>query len=165
MKAKRGTFKGYPYLQKLWSNINQRCYKEYSKSYKYYGAKGIKNKLHPKNLIFMWKRDNGFELKQPSLDRKDSKKNYTLRNCRFIEFKLNQLEGLKKCHRPEAYFPSPARIAGWKRTRRPKIFIEINCQRCGILFKFKKSTYFLKRQFCGKTCAAYGREQMKRKLI
>lgn len=51
---------------------------------KYY-KKGIKFLLSKKDLMFLWFRDKAYILKNPSIDRKDSKGNYEFSNCRFIE--------------------------------------------------------------------------------
>lgn len=70
-------------------NINRRCNNPKDKAYGRYGARGIKNFLSLEDLIYLWKRDKADTLKQPSIDRIDSKGNYTLENCRFIEMTEN----------------------------------------------------------------------------
>ena len=37
----------------------------------------------------LWFRDKAYNLKQPSMDRRDSDKHYTFNNCRFIEIAKN----------------------------------------------------------------------------
>jgi len=54
-----------------------------------YFKRGIKNFLKPNDIKFLWFRDKAWLLEQPSIDRKDGKKHYTLDNCRFIELKKN----------------------------------------------------------------------------
>ena len=53
-----------------WHNINARIGK---KSYK-----NIKNYLTFADLKFLWLRDKAYKMKRPSIDRKDSKKDYIL---------------------------------------------------------------------------------------
>jgi DNA-binding XRE family transcriptional regulator len=80
--------------QNTYKNIITRCsYKKHS-----YFKRGIKNFLTSNDVRFLWFRDKAYLLKQPSIDRKDSKGNYTLKNCRFIEMKenLNRREYGKK---------------------------------------------------------------------
>ena len=55
----------------------------------FYGAKGIKCSLTGKQLEHIWRRDEAWKLKKPSLDRIDPTKDYSFDNVRFIEFKLN----------------------------------------------------------------------------
>lgn len=83
-------------------NINARCNYKESKYYK----KGIKNFLSLQDVEFLWQRDNANLLEWASIDRIDDSKNYTLDNCRFIEFrencrngaiKLNKILGNKVC--------------------------------------------------------------------
>jgi len=67
---------------KFFNSILSRCtYKSHP-----YCKKGIKNYLTMDDVEFLWNRDKAWLLKRPSLDRKDSKGNYTLDNCRFIEW-------------------------------------------------------------------------------
>lgn len=82
-------FKKNPF-KKLLINIKQRCNYPKDKKYKYYGGKGIRCFLELKDLIFLWNRDKANLLKQPSIDRINSIKNYTLDNCQFIEMSENR---------------------------------------------------------------------------
>ena len=50
-----------------------------------YYKKGIKFLLTKEELMFIWFRDKGYLLNNPTIDRKDSKGNYELSNCQFIE--------------------------------------------------------------------------------
>jgi len=72
-----------------WLSMRQRCNDKNTKFYKYYGGKGIKALLTLKGIKCLWFRDKAYFLKKPSLDRIDSSKNYTLKNCRFIEHSEN----------------------------------------------------------------------------
>lgn len=50
---------------------------------------GIKNKLTTQDLKFLWFRDKAYLMKTPSIDRVDSKKDYILENCRYVELQYN----------------------------------------------------------------------------
>ncbi len=69
--------------------ILTRCYNKNSDHYKGYGSKGIKNFLTVEDLKYLWFRDNAYSMKKASIDRKDPKKNYTLDNCRYLEYSAN----------------------------------------------------------------------------
>ena len=92
-KRKRGRPRLYPgrnrFLVKLLQNIDLRCNYPNTHGYKYYGGKGIKNHLTYSDLNFLWERDNAIMMKQPSIDRRDSNRDYTLDNCRFVEMLVN----------------------------------------------------------------------------
>ena len=74
---------------KYWRWAKRRCTDPKHKSYAHYRTMGILFKLTPKQVSYLWKRDKAHLLECPSLDRKKSKLHYTVRNCRFIEFKEN----------------------------------------------------------------------------
>jgi uncharacterized CHY-type Zn-finger protein len=78
------------YIRVRWNAINNRCYNKSHNKYKYYGGKGINNWLTISDLKFLWIRDNASSLMRPSIDRVDSKGDYTLANCRFIELSENR---------------------------------------------------------------------------
>jgi len=80
-------FTGNKRLLQCWSNIRQRCEYKKGKKYKFYGGKGIVNNLSKIDLLYLWERDRACKMKQPSIDRIDSNKNYSLENCRFIEMR------------------------------------------------------------------------------
>jgi len=81
MRAKYNTNKCYYILQ----GIKQRCNNPNNKKYYLYGGKGIINKLTLLDLKCLWKRDKADLMIKPSIDRKNSNKNYIRSNCRFIE--------------------------------------------------------------------------------
>lgn len=73
-------------------NIQARCDYQNSKYYK----KGIKNFLSLQDIEFLWKRDRAYLLEWPSIDRINGLEDYTLDNCRFIEFRENCRLGVIK---------------------------------------------------------------------
>ena len=68
-----------------WYRINNRCNNTNNLDYPLYGGKGIKNKLTQEDCKFLWFRDKAYLLKQASIHRKNSNKNYTISNCCYIE--------------------------------------------------------------------------------
>ena len=67
-----------------------------------YCRRGIKNFLSMIDIEYLWKRDRAWELKEPSIDRKDPSKNYTLDNCQYIEMAENRRKDtIGKPRRPE----------------------------------------------------------------
>lgn len=77
---------------RVYGRIISRC--NYPKS-RYY-KRGIKNYLSPQDIKYLWFRDKAYLLKKPSIDRIDSKGNYILDNCRFIEW-FDNVTGTNKC--------------------------------------------------------------------
>ena len=73
----------------------QRCNNPNNTGYKWYGGKGIKCLLSNNEIKFLWLRDKAYGLLQPSIDRKNSNKDYTLDNCQFIEKLQNSTKGWK----------------------------------------------------------------------
>ncbi len=75
----------HPWI-KTYKHIMNRCYYNKNSSY---CKKGIENYLTVADLKYLWFRDKAYLLKKPSIDRKNSKGNYTIKNCRYIELKAN----------------------------------------------------------------------------
>ena len=77
-----------PWWRTYWRIIarvkNPKCH-----LYKRYGGLGIENFLTADDLKMLWFRDKAYLLDKASIDRKDSRGNYTIENCRFIEHKIN----------------------------------------------------------------------------
>lgn len=74
-----------PWLKHYW-NIRKRCLNKNS----YYYKRGIQCLISKEEIKQLWDRDKAYELKQPSIDRKDGGVSpYTYDNCRFIEYLLN----------------------------------------------------------------------------
>ena len=70
---------------KTYKYIQSRCNNKKHKAYKNYGGKGIKNLMRPEDLKTLWFKYKAYNLKKPSIDRKDPSKNYTINNCIYIE--------------------------------------------------------------------------------
>ena len=77
--------KKYPW-QHSYSAAKRRCEDKCNKNY---GERGIKFELTREDCAFMWARDKAHNLKKHSIDRIDNDGNYTVQNCRFIEFSEN----------------------------------------------------------------------------
>lgn len=85
--------------QSSYTNARTRCTNANTPSYKYYGKRGIRFLLSPTQVQFLWFKDNAFNLKNPSIDRVNSKGNYELDNCKFIELSENS----KKMHKEHGH--------------------------------------------------------------
>jgi len=73
-----------------------RCNNPNQKGYSSYGGKGIKFRMTLMDFRTLWERDQADQMKQPSIDRLDSNKDYVLGNCRYIEHLENSIKGTKK---------------------------------------------------------------------
>lgn len=94
--VKHGTWKNKR-IAEIFHGMTYRCYKEDSKSYKFYGAKGIKvcdEWLNDPSKFEKWAIENGYQ-DDLTIDRIDSNKDYEPSNCRWVSKKLNsQLGGM-----------------------------------------------------------------------
>jgi len=91
LEYQRAYNKANPWM-KTYRNIMSRMnLPKTHRNYKHYHK--IKNYLTPTCLKYLWERDKAYLLNQPSIDRRDSKKNYTVDNCRYIEWKENSDQG------------------------------------------------------------------------
>lgn len=94
--VKHGTWKNKR-IAEIFHGMTYRCYKEDSKSYKFYGAKGIKvcdEWLNDPSKFEKWAIENGYQ-DDLTIDRIDSNKDYEPSNCRWVPKKLNsQLGGM-----------------------------------------------------------------------
>jgi len=70
-----------------YTSIISRCH-----AGKHYKGK-IFNYLKPHDVKYLWFRDRAYLLTRPSIDRIDPQKDYTLDNCRFIEYLENCKQG------------------------------------------------------------------------
>ena len=75
---------------KTLNKIRSRCNYKKHLNYKYYGGKGIKCLISISELKKLWIRDKAYEMKEPSIDRKQSKGHYTFDNCQYIEMEVNR---------------------------------------------------------------------------
>ena len=71
--------------RKTHKSIMSRCYHKDH----WYSNHNIKNYLTPEDLKMLWFRDKAYEMDKPSIDRIDSSKDYSVANCRYIEFRDN----------------------------------------------------------------------------
>ena len=75
----------------IFRGMLQRCYNENEKSYRWYGAKGIKvftEWINNPSLFEKWALENGYN-DSPTIDRIDENKDYCPENCRWISGKDN----------------------------------------------------------------------------
>lgn len=88
--------KTYPWFRP-WEYAKRRCNDPKHRSYRWYGGRGIKCTLTREQVIFLFERDKGWNLEEPSLDRIDDNGDYFLENCRFIELwdNVNKGKGIK----------------------------------------------------------------------
>ena len=88
------------YEKKPWAktyvSIKGRCERKTDTGYRLYGAKGIKCLMTMGDLKFLWNRDSAENMKRPSIDRIDSKGDYTIENCRYIELSENCARPFRK---------------------------------------------------------------------
>lgn len=84
------------------SNARIRCNNKNHVGYKYYGAKGIKCLLTIHQVRYLFEKDGGWQMKRASLDRKKVNKDYTIRNCRFIEYEENMKGRRRTTHTKES---------------------------------------------------------------
>ena len=80
--------KKQPWLFHL-KSAKERCNNPNVVGYISYGKLGIRCLLSKEDIKYLWFRDKAWLLKQPSIDRIDNYKSYTLENCRFIELLEN----------------------------------------------------------------------------
>lgn len=70
----------------------QRCSNPNKNSYKYYGGRGIEFKLTMSEIKLLWLRDKAYNMKKPTLDRRNNDGHYEFDNCQFLEL----IENIKK---------------------------------------------------------------------
>lgn len=87
--------KKHPWLQHFY-DAKRRCIKKNRKDYPRYGGKGIKFLMTTKEFKYLWFRDKANSMLKASIDRINSKGNYELDNCRFIENKENGARSKRK---------------------------------------------------------------------
>lgn len=77
-------------LYRTWWGIKERCYSPNSSNYSKYGAKGIRmcNEWQDFKTFYAWSMQNGYA-DDLTIDREDSKGDYTPDNCRWITLAEN----------------------------------------------------------------------------
>lgn len=73
-------------IYQRWASMKQRCYDSRSKSYKYYGGRGITvcdEWLYNFSSYYYWCINHGFD-KNLQIDRRNNDGNYDPSNCRFV---------------------------------------------------------------------------------
>lgn len=80
----------------IFKSIKKRCSDKKYENYHRYGGRGIKCLITVDEIKELWFRDRAFEMKRPSIDRKDNDGNYTFDNCEFIEQSLNSSKDKQK---------------------------------------------------------------------
>ncbi len=126
-KARDKYHQQYPWMRTL-SKIKARCKGKYRKF-------GIKNFLTERNVQNLWWRDRAWLLKQPSIDRINSRGNYTPTNCRYIEHKDNlktrtrQIVPCVNCGKKHKKYPCEIKNS-------IRLFC---CRRCGVIWRTGKS--------------------------
>ena len=80
--------KKHPWVRTL-GYIRRRCNNPKCKDYKYYGLRGIKCLITKEELKYLWFRDKAYEMKKPSIDRKENNGDYELSNCQYMELTKN----------------------------------------------------------------------------
>ncbi len=76
-------------LYHRYNSMQYRCNNPKAPAYKDYGGRGIKVLMTFKELKYLWNRDKAYNMKRPSIDRKNNDGHYEVSNCQFIEFKDN----------------------------------------------------------------------------
>lgn len=76
---------------KAYFNARARCGNPREPKYKYYGGRGIRCFLTLADVRVLYIRDRAHLLAIPSLDRINVDQDYSLLNCRFIEFADNRV--------------------------------------------------------------------------
>ena len=78
----------FPWRKHFYS-ARRRCTVPTIKYYNTYGGKGIKFLLTMEEMKELWFRDKAYDMDIPSIDRENSNKNYTFKNCQFMELREN----------------------------------------------------------------------------
>jgi len=85
----------YPWII-CFMNIRARCNNKNNENYKWYGEKGIDCLITKDEVRILWFRDKAWLMKKPSINRKDSNKDYIFDNCYFDEQSNNSIEANKR---------------------------------------------------------------------
>jgi len=84
-------------LYNIWRGMRKRCNNPNEKSYKFYGAKGIKvcEEWNDFEIFYEWAMNSGYT-DNLTIDRKDNKKNYCPENCQWLTRTENTRKATKK---------------------------------------------------------------------
>lgn len=79
-------------LYRIWCGMRSRCYKEYTKGFKYWGGKGIKicQEWHDFTIFEKWAIENGYE-DNLTIERIEINKDYCPENCKWITIEEQQI--------------------------------------------------------------------------
>lgn len=92
-------------IYKTWWGIKERCYSPNSTNYHNYGLKGIRlcEEWHDFMNFYNWSMENGYS-DELTIDRLDSKKDYSPDNCQWISLAKNVAKANKENHRRKTEF-------------------------------------------------------------
>lgn len=108
--------KSYLPWVKSWLGMRARCQDQKRETYK-----RIKSLISKEELKFIWFRDKGYLLKQPSLDRVNTTGDYTFNNCRYIELSENVRRPRSKTKVSINSSLSNLKIS-WERRKKPVVY-------------------------------------------
>lgn len=134
---KKEYFRKFPWVRTL-QDIKTRCENPNFKQYNDYGGKGIKCLISVDELEYLWYRDKAYQMEKPSIDRKNSNKNYILDNCQFIEMEVNRI---KDRHKPIFQFNLNGNfITNWDSIKTASLFLNIKDSDISRVCKGKRQT-------------------------
>lgn len=109
--------RGYPWVEHYYG-LRKRCNNTKHPDYKRYGGKGVRAIITKKEVKYLWFRDKAYTMDKPSIDRKRSQGNYTLKNCQFIEMLENSKKGSQLTIKPIIqYNLNGCRLQVWESIR------------------------------------------------
>ena len=94
----------YERIYRTWINMKQRCFNPTQKNYKYYGKKGIsvcKEWVESFKIFYEWAMKSGYS-ENLTIDRIDSKKDYSPGNCQWLTINDNSRKAQLGIKRPYA---------------------------------------------------------------
>lgn len=83
------TSQGLEPWKKTLISIRARTMNKNHPTYYRYGGRGIKMLITAEQLKFLWFRDKAYQMESPTIDRIDNDGNYCLKNCRYLERRVN----------------------------------------------------------------------------